>query len=142
MSTYHYFVSIVFLDFYDQCFRFFTSYDTYNNLFQGIVKTLENLYMFSICGLSKQFQQVLLLLASIHSLVITQGLVLILFNEKVPVNRNQFDDLLCKLPEWFLCDLVSYVNGFISSFMSEKASFITVISTKIYFCYNLDQRLL
>ena len=53
MSTYHYFVSIVFLDFYDQCFRFFTSYGTYNNLFQGIVKTLENLYMFSICGLSK-----------------------------------------------------------------------------------------
>ena len=39
MSTYHYFVSIAFLDFYNQCFRFFTSYGTCNNLFQGIVKT-------------------------------------------------------------------------------------------------------
>ena len=62
----------------------------------------------------------MLLLASIHSLVIAQGIVLALFNEKVLVNKHQFDDLLCKLSEWFLCDLVSYVNGFISFFMSIK----------------------
>ena len=32
----------MFLDFYDQCFRTFTSCGTYNNLFQGIVNILRN----------------------------------------------------------------------------------------------------
>ena len=37
-----------------------------------------------------------------------------LFDENAPVNRNQVDDLLCKLSEWSLCDPVSYDHGFIS----------------------------
>ena len=76
--------------------------------------------MFSISCFSKWFQQVLLLLASKHSLVIVLGLVLALFDENTPVNRNQFDGMLCKLSEWFLCGHVSYDNGFISFIMSIK----------------------
>ena len=57
-----------------------------------------------------------------------------LFDENWFFNKNQFDDFLWKLSEWFLCDRVSYDNGFISFFYEYKAPFITAISYETYFC--------
>ena len=82
----------------------------------------------------------LLLVASKHSFAIVQGPVLVLFDESPPVDRNQCHDALYKLSEWFLCGCVSYGNGFMF-YREYKASFITVISFEIYFCYSLDQHL-
>ena len=92
---------------------------TCNNLFKGIAKTLKNLCMFSISCFSKQFQQVLLLLASKHSLYLPY--------------------LMRMLPLIKISLMIYYancLNGFYVilylMIMDLSASFITVISIKIY----------
>ena len=86
MATYQYFASIVCLDFHHQCFTclraMWKPIHVFNQLF------------------SKQFQQILLLLASKHYLVVAQGLALALFDDSPPVSENQLNDALFKLHEW------------------------------------------
>ena len=90
MATYQYFDSIVCLDFHHQYFTCLQAMwiDT-----RKPIQVSNQLF-------SKKFQQILLLLASKHYLVVAQGLALALFDDSPPVSENQLNDALFKLHEW------------------------------------------